>query len=99
MFVFGTADDVFTMALRIKENGRTLYAGAAKGSEEPVLKKLFEDLASLENGHITLIKYLRAQYSDASSKEDVWDPEGLAASYLKAAADTHFFTREATANR
>lgn len=99
MFVFGTADDVFAMAIRIKENGRALYTGAAKGSEDPVLRKLFEDLASLENDHITLVKYLRGHYSDAFPEGELWDPEGLASGYLRSAADTHVFTQETVSDR
>lgn len=99
MFVFGTADDVFAMAIRIKENGRALYEGAAKGSEDPVLKKLFGDLASLEDGHILLVNYLRAEYSDAFPEGEVWDPEGLATGYLRAAADTHVFTQDTISER
>ncbi|MDQ7784331.1 MAG: ferritin family protein [Desulfomonilaceae bacterium] len=99
MLVFGTVDDVFAMAVRIKENGRTLYSGAAKGSEDQVLSKLFADLAELEDGHILLIKDLRARYSDDSPTGLVWDPEGLAAGYLRSAADTHVFTRETVSER
>ncbi|MFC1836851.1 hypothetical protein ACFL2Q_19355 [Thermodesulfobacteriota bacterium] len=99
MFVFGTSDDVFVMAIRIIENGRALYAGAAEGTQDPVLKKLFQDLAELEDGHLTLVKYLRVEYADALPEGEVWDPEGLAAGYLGAAADTHVFTHEAAKDR
>ncbi len=100
MFVFGTADDVFAMAIRIKENGRRLYAGAAQGSEDPVQKKIFEDLATLEDDHIKVVKSLRARFADRfEDEEEAWDPEGLARSYLQAAADTHVFTHETTTER
>ena len=47
MFVFGTADDVFTMAVRIEENGKAFYEGASDKTEEPLVKKLFEELAHI----------------------------------------------------
>ena len=99
MFVFGTADDVFALAIRIKENGRTFYANAAQMGDDPVVKKLFEDLAIMEGCHIECFKCLRGQVPVYFPEETVWDPEGLARSYLEAAADTHVFTAEAAAGR
>jgi rubrerythrin len=100
MFIFGTADDVFAMAIRIKENGRRLYTGAAEGSEDPVQKRLFEDLAALEDDQIRVFKSLRARFAEhVPDEEEAWDPEGLARSYLEAAADTHVFTQEAATER
>lgn len=98
MFVFGTADDVFAMAVRIEENGEAFYKGAEKKSENPDLKKLFADLALMEQGHILIFKNLRSQLP-SSSADAVWDPEGLAESYLQATADTHIFTLEIAEQR
>jgi rubrerythrin len=94
MFVFGNADDVFSMAIRIKENGHVFYSLAAKMSEDPILKKLFEDLATLEWSHIQCFKSLQSEVPGYFPEENVWDPEGLAKSYLEAAADTHVFTEQ-----
>lgn len=98
MFVFGTADDVFAMAVRIEENGNAFYVGAAEMTVDPQVKKLFEDLALMEAGHIQAFKALRSQLP-SSPTGSVWDPEGLAESYLQAAADTHIFTVEAAKPR
>ncbi len=99
MFVFGTADDVFTMAVRIEENGNLFYIGAAKKAENPKVKKLFEDLALMEEGHIKAFKDLRSKLPSSFPADAVWDPEGLAESYLQATADTHIFTLEAANTR
>lgn len=99
MFVFGTADDVFTMAVRIEENGEAFYSGAAAMTDAPKAKKLFEDLAQMEAGHIQAFRKLRSQLSGSFPADAVWDPEGLAAGYLQATADTHIFTKEAAENR
>jgi rubrerythrin len=99
MFVFGNADDVLAMALRIKENGRTLYEHAAQMTEDPVLKQLFEELTVLEECHIRCVKALRGQLPDYFPEEAVWDPEGLAKSYLESAADSHVFTEEIATER
>ncbi len=47
MFVFGTADDVFGMAVRIEENGKTFYLGMAERAQDPQLNKLFQELAAM----------------------------------------------------
>jgi rubrerythrin len=99
MFVFGTADDVFAMAVRIEENGNAFYSGAARLTEDPGLKKLFQELAIMEEGHILVFKSFRSQLPGAFPADAVWDPEGLAESYLQATADTHIFTAEAAAER
>jgi rubrerythrin len=99
MFVFGTADDVFTMAVRVEENGEAFYRGAAAIAESPEAQKLFEDLAQMEAGHITAFKKLRSQLAGSFPADSVWDPEGLAEGYLQATADTHIFTLEAAENR
>ncbi|MFH0823863.1 MAG: ferritin family protein [Pseudomonadota bacterium] len=94
MFVFGTADDVFAMAVRIEENGKAFYDGAAAKTDNPKVKKLFEDLAGMEAGHIVLFKAFRSTVASSLPAESVWDPEGLAESYLQATADTHIFTKQ-----
>ena len=98
MFVFGTADDAFAMAVRIEENGNAFYAGAAEIAKNPEVKKLFEDLALMEASHIKIFRTLRSQLPDTAS-EAVWDPEGLAESYLEASADSHVFTVAAATER
>ena len=65
----------------------------------PEAKKLFEDLAQMESGHITAFKELRSKLSGSFPADAVWDPEGLAAGYLQATADTHIFTLEAAEKR
>ena len=99
MFVFGTADDVFGMAIRIEENGFAFYSGAAKKTQEAAVKKLFAELANMEQGHVTAFKSLRATMPGELLESPVWDPEGLAESYLQATADTHIFTVEAALDR
>ena len=99
MFVFGTADDVFALALRIKENGKAFYSRLATMGDDPVLKKLFGDLATLEECHAECFKCLQSQLPEYFPEETVWDPEGLAKSYLEAAADTHVFTADVAAER
>jgi rubrerythrin len=97
MFVFGTADDVFTMAVRIEENGNAFYKAAAEKTDNPQVKELFEKLARMEEGHIAAFKAMRSRLPGAFPADAVWDPEGLAESYLQTTADTHIFATEEAA--
>lgn len=99
MFVFGTADDVFAMAVRVEENGKAFYTGAAEMTKDPTAKALFNDLSTMEAGHIEAFRSLRASLPESDISNIVWDPEGLAESYLQATADTHIFTVEAAKTR
>jgi rubrerythrin len=99
MFVFGNADDVFGMAVRIEENGHAFYSAAAKKTQDLVARKLFEDLALMEAGHIATFKALRSSLPGSWPTDAIWDPEGLGECYLQATADTHVFTKEAGESR
>ncbi|MCL5123602.1 MAG: ferritin family protein [Deltaproteobacteria bacterium] len=100
MLIFGTPDDVFEMAIRIKENGRSFYQLAAKKmTDDPVIQKLFTDLADLEESQAECFRTIRSDLPGYFPEESVWDPEGLAKSYLEAAADTEVFTHDVTIER
>ncbi|MBM4325842.1 MAG: hypothetical protein FJ118_01650 [Deltaproteobacteria bacterium] len=98
MLVFGTADDVFAMAVRIEENGKAFYEGAASRSDKASLKALFQELARMEQSHVELFRGLRSALAPSLS-DLAWDPEGLAEGYLQAAADTHVFSGESALAR
>ena len=99
MFVFGTAEDVFTMAIRIEENGYAFYASAAARAENRQIKTLLDSLAQMEQGHAEIFKGLRRELPGSFPADAIWDPEGLAESYLQATADTHVFTVESAESR
>ena len=79
MLIFGTPDDVFAMAIRIKENGKAFYQLATKKiGEDPVMQKLFEDLAGLEESQAECFKVIRSDLPGYFPEEEIRDPEGLA---------------------
>ncbi len=90
MLVFGTAGDVLIMAIRMKGYGRVFYGRAAKMSDDPVVKKVFQDLAMSEECHIQCFSSLRTRLL-RPTVTDMWDHEGPSKSYLEAVADTHIF--------
>ncbi len=85
------ADDVFEMAEQIERNGAVFYRQAAADIKDPEAKNFLSDLAVMEDGHEQTFAALRKKLTEAEKHSTVFDPEGEAASYLKALADTRIF--------
>lgn len=85
------ADDIFEMAEQIERNGAIFYRGAADGIEDPDAKGFLMDLAVMEDAHEKTFAALRKSLTETEKTSTVFDPEGEAASYLKALADTRIF--------
>jgi rubrerythrin len=85
------ADDVFEMAQQIEKNGAIFYRNAANNIAEEDAKTFLLDLATMEDDHEKTFAKMRKQLSEAEQKATVFDPDGQAASYLKALADTRIF--------
>ncbi|MBT8370453.1 MAG: ferritin family protein [Deltaproteobacteria bacterium] len=89
------ADDVFEMAEQMERNGGKFYRTAADNIEDPANKNFLLELASMEDQHEKTFKVMRAELSDREKASTVFDPEGEAALYLRALADTRvFFEKE-----
>jgi rubrerythrin len=89
------ADDVFEMAEQIERNGAIFYRNAAEEVTDPDAKQFLLDLAAMEDGHEKTFTVMRKNLKDAEKQATVFDPQGDAASYLKALADTRvFFEKE-----
>lgn len=85
------ADDMFEMAQQIEKNGAAFYAGAAKGVSDPSAKTFLEKLSQMEIAHEKTFSDMRKQLSDKEKTPTTFDPQGDAALYLKALADTKVF--------
>ena len=83
------ADEVFEMAERIERNGARFYRGAAKKFGD--FKKLFTDLAAMEDDHLKTFSAMRAELSTTEREPLVFDPDGEAQMYLRVMADGHVF--------
>jgi rubrerythrin len=89
------ADEIFEMAEQIERNGASFYRQAAESIDEPDEKKLLLDFAVMEDEHEKTFANLRASLSEKEKTATVFDPEGEAALYLRALADTRvFFEKE-----
>ena len=89
------ADEVFEMAEQMELNGAKFYRNAAEYTQDPANKKFLQELAAMEDEHEKIFKAMRAELSAREKESTVFDPEGEAALYLRALADTRvFFEKE-----
>ena len=87
------AGEVFKIALDIEENGHLFYKKAQEKTDDPDVKKVFEDLGLEELKHIERFKALMGQLPESSTQPTVWDPEDKIDQYLKMMADMHVFRK------
>jgi rubrerythrin len=89
------ADDVLEMAEQLEKNGGKFYRAAAESTDAPDNKKFLMELAAMEDQHELTFKAMRAELSEKEKESTVFDPDGEAALYLRALADTRvFFEKE-----
>jgi rubrerythrin len=89
------ADDVFDMAEQIERNGAVFYRQAAADVTDPDAKNFLTDLAAMEDSHEETFSAMRKNLAEGEKAPTVFDPQGEAATYLKALADTRvFFEKE-----
>ena len=89
------ADDVFEMAEQMERNGAKFYRTAADNTQDANNKEFLLELAAMEDAHEETFKGLRSEITGPEKASTVFDPEGEAALYLRALADTRvFFEKE-----
>lgn len=87
------ADEIFSMGVQIEKNGFTFYAKAAENTEDQDLRELFTQLAEWEQKHVTFFEDLRMKLPVTVKESDVYDPDNMVHSYLKAVADNNVFVK------
>ena len=89
------ADDVLEIAEQLERNGGKFYRTAADSTDDPGNKEFLLELAAMEDQHEKTFKSIRAELSAKEKESTVFDPDGEAAMYLRALADTRvFFEKE-----
>ncbi len=88
------AREIYDMGVQIEQNGMQFYEAAAKKSSNAPVKDLFKELAAWEAQHAELFKKLRDSLPVNAGPAEIHDPEGEAALYLQATADSHVFMKE-----
>jgi rubrerythrin len=90
-----SADEVLQIACQIERNGQSFYRRAAEVAGDAASRKMLAELAQWEAQHEKVFAGMRASLTDAERAPEVYDPEDLAMSYLRAFADGHVFDRKA----
>jgi rubrerythrin len=84
-----SADEIFEMAEQIERNATGFYGDAAKKATDKDAKKLFTDLAVMENSHLKIFQQMRKQLKSEEKESTTFDPESEAIMYLQTMADGH----------
>ena len=85
------ADEVFEMAEQLERNGNKFYRQAAESIDDKSHQELLIKLADMEVDHEKTFKAMRKELAEQEKAGTVFDPQGEAALYLKALADTRVF--------
>lgn len=86
MSITFNADEIFEMAENIERDAAEFYRHAAKGAADKKIKRMFLDLASMEDKHLATFQEMRKQLSAEEKEETVFDPDDEAAMYLQTMA-------------
>ena len=88
------AEEIFSIGVEIERNGEAFYRKAAEKADDADSKKILEELANWEKGHVALFDALKALLpEDFKSGENQFDIDEEAQRYFKAAADSHIFNK------
>jgi rubrerythrin len=85
------ADEVFEMGMDIEQNGEAYYRKAAELTEDPEIKKIFDDLKTAEQQHYETFKKLRENLPAKDTTPLVSDPDDQEYLYLDALVKSRLF--------
>ena len=85
------ADEVFEMGMDIEQNGEAYYRKAAELTEDPEIKKIFDDLMIAEKQHYETFKKLRENLPAKGTTPLVSDPDDQGYLYLDALVKSRLF--------
>ena len=85
------ADEVFEMGMDIEQNGEAYYRKAAELTEDPEVKKIFDDLMTAEQQHYETFKKLRENLPAKDTTPLVSDPDDQEYLYLDALVKSRLF--------
>lgn len=94
MSIYFNADEVFSMAIMIEENGARFYRKAAEIFIEPKINKLLLALAKDEDKHKAIFSVMLKAYKESEKSVKYEAEDELLAEYLKAFADRNIFLND-----
>lgn len=89
MSISFNADEIFEMAEEIERNGAKFYRKAAEHAADAEIKKMLNDFAAMEEGHLATFAEMRQQLAGGEKEQITFDPEHEAVLYLQSMADAH----------
>jgi len=78
------AREVFEMAVGIEKQGELFYAGASELFDDPTVRRMLADLASMEAEHEKIFLTMMEELTGNEQYSIGHDPDDLAVSYLQA---------------
>jgi rubrerythrin len=88
MAVTFNVDEIFEMAEQIENNAGKFYREAAEKASDNTVRKMFLDLAMMEDSHLRIFQEMRKQLGPAEKESGTFDPDNEAVLYLQAMADS-----------
>jgi rubrerythrin len=89
MSIAFNVDEIFEMAAEIERNGAKFYREAAGNANDKAVKKMFTDLAAMEDGHEKIFANMRKDLLASMKEPTVYDPDNQVVKYLQTMADFH----------
>jgi rubrerythrin len=89
MSITFNVDEIFEMAEEIERNGARFYREAAGNAKDGAVKKMFTEMAVMEDSHEKIFANMRKELSAAMKEPTVYDPDNQVAMYLQTMADFH----------
>ena len=86
--IFNT-DEIFDMAEEIERNAARLYRQAAKNVADKEIRKMFLNMAVMEDEHLHIFEQMRGELAGSGEKQSVFDPDDEAVVYLQVMAGSH----------
>lgn len=81
------ADEILQMAEQIERNAAVFYRSAAKRAVDDKTRRLFNELAVMEDGHFEVFSGMRKALSEQEKEPTVFDPDNQIGLYLQAMAE------------
>jgi rubrerythrin len=89
MSITFNVDEVFEMAEEIERNGARFYREAAGNAGDADSKKMFLELAAMEDGHEKIFSQMRKELTAEMKEPVTYDPDNEVTRYLQTMADFH----------
>jgi len=85
------AEEILEMAQQIERNGAKFYRLAAEQTTKEDIRQLLNNLAAMEDDHEKTFAFMLENLTDKEREPTTYDPDNVAASYLRAMAEGIIF--------